>query len=441
MTTMRSKLMVMAALAVLCAPSPVWAQISTPADVLAELKKLRTELDQARAELQRLRADLDQLKPAAPAEAPALPAVVEMLQSQVAEHAQTKVESASRMPLKIFGTIHSSVAGNSGEANWLENPNIVAAEPAATGSFSATLRQTRLGIRAEGLELGAWQGSGAVVFDFFGGTPGFQTGPVMGLPRLLYAFARFERGAAAIHVGQDDMMLAPRNPTSVAALSFPLLFRSGNLYLRVPQARIESRLAGAEGAELRASFGIVSPIGGDYRSAEYTFVPPALGGERSKMPAFQGRLAWQQGTEDRGTSLGFSAHYGRERLSADTVDSWAAAVDFNFQGERLGVSGEGFAGDNVDQFGGALGQVARSAGGFLEARVRPAVRWEVVFGGGSDKPRDAVTLLRNTSAYTSLTFRPVPEVATSLEYRWLETRAGAAKRRNNHLNWALVYSF
>ena len=305
MTTMRSKLMVMAALAVLCAPSSAWAQISTPAEVLAELKKLRSELDQARAELQRLRVDLDQLKPAAPAEAPTLPAVVEMLQSQVAEHAQTKVESASRMPLKIFGTIHSSVAGNSGEANWLENPNIVAAEPAATGSFSATLRQTRLGIRAEGLELGAWQGSGAVVFDFFGGTPGFQTGPVMGLPRLLYAFARFERGAAAIHVGQDDMMLAPRNPTSVAALSFPLLFRSGNLYLRVPQARIESRLAGAEGAELRASFGIVSPIGGDYRSAEYTFVPPALGGERSKMPAFQGRLAWQQGTEDRGSFVGF----------------------------------------------------------------------------------------------------------------------------------------
>ena len=216
-----------------------------------------------------------------------------------------------------------------------------------------------------------------MVFDFFGGTPGFQTGPVMGLPRLLYAFARFERGAAAIHVGQDDMMLAPRNPTSVAALSFPLLFRSGNLYLRVPQARIESRLAGAEGAELRASFGIVSPIGGDYRSTEYTFVPPALGGERSKMPAFQGRVAWQQGTEDRGTSLGVSGHYGRERPAVETVDSWAAAVDFNVQGEHVGVAGEAFVGDNVDQFGGALGQVARSAGGFLEARVRPLARWEV----------------------------------------------------------------
>ena len=438
---MRSKLLVVVALVVFSVSSPVWAQSLTSAEVLFELKKLRSELDQARAELQRLRADLDQLKPAAQAEPPPIPPIIEMLQAQVAEQAQTKVESASRMPLKIFGTIHSSMAVNSGEANWLENPNIVAPEPASTGSFSSTLRQTRLGIRAEGLELGAWRGSGAVVFDFFGGTPGFQTGPVMGLPRLLYAFARFERGAAAIHVGQDDMMLAPRNPTSVAAFAFPLLFRSGNLYLRAPQARIESRLAGAEGSELRASFGIVSPIGGDYRSTEYTFVPPALGGERSKMPAFQGRVAWQQGTEDRGTSVGFSAHYGRERPALETVDSWATAVDFNVQGERVGVAGEAFVGDNVDQFGGALGQVARSAGGFLEARLRPVARWDVVFGGGSDKPRDTVALLRNTSAYASLTFRPLPEVATSFEYRWLETRAGIVKRRNHHLNWALVYGF
>ena len=438
---MRSKLLVVVALVVFSVSSPVWAQSLTSAEVLFELKKLRSELDQARAELQRLRADLDQLKPAAQAEPPPIPPIIEMLQAQVAEQAQTKVESASRMPLKIFGTIHSSMAVNSGEANWLENPNIVAPEPASTGSFSSTLRQTRLGIRAEGLELGAWRGSGAVVFDFFGGTPGFQTGPVMGLPRLLYAFARFERGAAAIQVGQDDMLLAPRNPTSVAAFAFPLLFRSGNLYLRAPQARIESRLAGAEGSELRASFGIVSPIGGDYRSTEYTFVPPALGGERSKMPAFQGRVAWQQGTEDRGTSVGFSAHYGRERPALETVDSWATAVDFNVQGERVGVAGEAFVGDNVDQFGGALGQVARSAGGFLEARLRPVARWDVVFGGGSDKPRDTVALLRNTSAYASLTFRPLPEVATSFEYRWLETRAGIVKRRNHHLNWALVYGF
>jgi len=383
------------------------------------------------------------LKDGTPQAEPQVPlsATVEMLQSQVAEHAQTKVESASRMPLKILGTILSNVAGNSGEANWLENPNLVAAEPARTGSFSATLRQTRLGVQAEGLALGSWQGSGAVVFDFFGGMPGFQTGQVMGLPRLVYAFARFERGATALQVGQDEMMLAPRNPTSVAALSFPLLFRSGNLYLRTPQARLEQRLAGDERGEVRAAVGIVAPIGGDYRSTDYTFVPPALGGERSRWPGVQARLAWQRGDNNRGASLGVSGHYSRERPAEELLTSHAAAVDFHVQGRRFGVAGEAFVGDNLDAFGGALGQVSESAGGFLEARVRPHARWEVVFGGGTDRPDDPVPLTRNNSAYSSLTFRPMPEVATSFEYRWLETTAGVQRRRNHHFNWAVAYSF
>lgn len=435
-----------ALLAVACLPGVAGAQTAatTQPDVIAELRALRAELTQTRTELQKLRADLDQLKGgASPQAEPAAPiaAAVEMLQTQVAEHAQTKVESASRMPLKILGTVHSSVAANSGEANWLENPNIVAAAPSRTGSFSSTLRQTRLGVRAEGLALGSWQGSGAVVFDFFGGIPAFQTGHVMGLPRLVYAFARFERGETALQVGQDEMMLAPRNPTSVAALSFPLLFRSGNLYLRTPQARVERRLAGSDSGEVRVAFGIVAPIGGDYRVPDYTFVPPALGGERSRYPGVQARVAWQRGDNDRGASLGVSGHYSRERPVEELLTSSAAAVDFHVQGARFGLAGEAFVGDNLDAFGGALGQVSESRGGFLEARVKPLDRWEVVFGGGTDRPEDPVPLTRNNSAYSSLTFRPTPEVATSFEYRWLETSAGVQRRRNHHFNWAVTYSF
>lgn len=435
-----------ALLAVACLPGVARAQTAatTQPDVIAELRALRAELTQTRTELQKLRADLDQLKGgASPQAEPAAPiaAAVEMLQTQVAEHAQTKVESASRMPLKILGTVHSSVAANSGEANWLENPNIVAAAPSRTGSFSSTLRQTRLGVRAEGLALGSWQGSGAVVFDFFGGIPAFQTGHVMGLPRLVYAFARFERGETALQVGQDEMMLAPRNPTSVAALSFPLLFRSGNLYLRTPQARVERRLAGSDSGEVRVAFGIVAPIGGDYRVPDYTFVPPALGGERSRYPGVQARVAWQRGDNDRGASLGVSGHYSRERPVEELLTSSAAAVDFHVQGARFGLAGEAFVGDNLDAFGGALGQVSESRGGFLEARVKPLDRWEVVFGGGTDRPEDPVPLTRNNSAYSSLTFRPTPEVATSFEYRWLETSAGLQRRRNHHFNWAVAYSF
>jgi hypothetical protein len=104
--------------------------------------------------------------------------------------------------------------------------------------MSASVRQTRIGFAADGPTIGSARTNAVVAMDFFGGIPGFQTGQVMGLPRLLVAFARIEGARSAVEVGQDQVILAPRDPTSLAALAFPLLFRSGNLYLRgAPDAR------------------------------------------------------------------------------------------------------------------------------------------------------------------------------------------------------------
>ena len=50
------------------------------------------------------------------------PPGIEVLQTQVAELAQTKVESTSRFPVKLFGTVHAGVFANSANANWLDNP-------------------------------------------------------------------------------------------------------------------------------------------------------------------------------------------------------------------------------------------------------------------------------------------------------------------------------
>ena len=103
------------------------------------------------------------------------------------------------------------------------------------------LRQSRIGVDVGVIPVGGWNATGRLILDFFGGTPGFVTGTVMGLPRLLYAFGRLEHGGTAVEVGQDHVLLAPRDPTSLAAYAFPQFFRSGNLYLRAPQVRVEQR--------------------------------------------------------------------------------------------------------------------------------------------------------------------------------------------------------
>jgi hypothetical protein len=49
----------------------------------------------------------------------------------------------------------------------------------------------------------------------------------------------------------------------------------------------------------------------------------------------------------------------------------------------------------------------------------------------------------NRSAFANVIFDLTPEVAVSLEYRWLETRLGQAlaRRTNNHVNAAFVVRF
>ena len=128
---------------------PGVAQQMTSEEVRRELADLRAEMRQLRAELDAMRdlsaprypvvavqAKLDATSPGAapvsfvqPAQTGITQPSLELLQTQVAELAQVKVESTSRMPVKVFGTIHTNVFANSGDPNWLDRPNIVNPAP------------------------------------------------------------------------------------------------------------------------------------------------------------------------------------------------------------------------------------------------------------------------------------------------------------------------
>jgi hypothetical protein len=295
-----------------------------------------------------------------------------------------------------------------------------------------------------GPRLGNARTSGVLAFDFFGGIPGFQTGQVMGLPRLLVAYARIEGERTALQAGQDHMLLAPRDPSSLASFSFPLLFRSGNLYLRVPHVRVERKLT----SHLQASAGIVAPIGGDVPADDYRFVPPPLGGERSRRPGLQAHVAFSTGEADapRHAGLGLSGHYGWERRNGELAASWATAVDAGFSRDRIGLAGEAFVGKNLDAFGGAIGQDRRGAGGWAEVQIFPTDRLTLNAGGGVDEIRGSDALLasrrRNRTLYGNAIFSLTPEIQTSLEYRWQSTAPGqGSPRENHHVDWVFLYKF
>ncbi len=373
------------------------------------------------------------------------PEALEVLKTQVEEQAQAKVESSSRLPVKLSGTVLANTVVNSAEVNWLENPNLATAPPPGStvgGSMSATVRQSRIGLAIGRIPIGSWQATGTLIFDFFGGVPNFQTGTVMGLPRLIYGFGRLENDRTAIHVGQDHVLLAPRDPTSLAALSFPLFFRAGNLYLRAPQARLEQKIGG-----VTLAGGIVSPLAGDF-SDFYEFAPAAGTGERSKRPALEGRLGFARGDQAASgeLALGVSGHYGWRRRGDRLTEAWAVAIDANARAGRVGLAGEYYAAENAEPFGGGISQAGRASGGWVEGRVAINQRTDLNGGFGLDRPDNPVgRVLRseNRSAFGNVIFRFTPEVATSFEYRWLETEVGfiTVKRKNHHVNAVFAVSF
>ena len=374
-----------------------------------------------------------------------------LIQAQVAELARTKVESNSRMPVRLFGAILSNTFYNSGNANWLSAPNVVPAGSGqgSTGSFSSTLRQTRVGAIIDGPDVGSFRTSGFFAMDFFGGIPGFRTGQTMGVPRLLYGFMRLDGEKTAFEIGQDLMLLAPRNPESLASFSFPNLFYSGNLYFRVPQLRVERAFVLGDSDIVQMDLAIVAPVSGDLPTDSFTFVPPRLPGEGSKRPALQGRLAWRRTGPVPGepyAEVGMSGHYGSERRLSGSVSSWAAAFDFMARRGRLSLQGEAWVGQNIDAFGGSVGQLAKSRGGFAELglRVNPKLGFNGGFGIDSlfDRDRFAINITENASLFANAIYQFTPEFATSFEWRRLMThRVDAAELFNNHFNMAFAYSF
>jgi len=427
----------------------------------AEVLALRTELNSLKEELHRTTpatARTNQPDMATGTEQQSdLADTVSLIQSQVTEQAQTKVESSSKMPVKIYGTILSSTFFNTRDTDWADVP-ILVNPPSAfnSGWFSSSLRQSRIGLEVNGPTVGSFKTTGVFAMDFMGGMNDFQATPLFGLPEIVYAYARFENAKTAFEAGQDEMILAPRNPTSLVAFSYPELYRTGNLYLRAPQVRIERRLAGSNQGQLRATLGLVAPIG-TYPTLDFPGGSVTNGWKR---PAVQARLAWQSAppgsTDEPGWGIGISGHYGRVALplvdasqnvvSSFGSDSWAAAIDLDLHSRHVGFDAEGYVGKNLQSLGGGIGQPGKTAGGYFEGRLIATRRLQFNAGLGDDhltKPdRIPVLLNRNTALFANTIFQFTPEINLSLEYRHMVTMPfDGVKRRNENVNLGIAYRF
>lgn len=386
-------------------------------------------------------------------------------ESQIATHEQTKVETASKYPLKITGLILMNGFVNTGAVNQPSTPSIAVA---GAGSVGASVRQTLLGLDARGPHLFGAESFADLRMDF-AGEPAYNAASSLNYPtyidensispRLRTVHAGLEWSRAQAYFQLDRPILSPDTPSSLTAVAEPALAWSGNLWAWNPQAvfGFEPAIIGA--ATLQVQAALIDPADAPL-SPEYSTqaIQPPNSVEQSSRPGVEAHIALLgSGEEDKRNHIGVGGYFARHSTPvARTFDAWAGTMDARFQlplrlefsgsfyrGLGLGGLGEGGYKDYVykpnPNTGGYFFKALDDVGGWAQLKERFGERLELNGAYGMDNlfsgqmRRYVVnggTMYQNLTINRALTgnviYSPSAFLLFSFEYRRIKSAPIAA---------------
>ena len=167
------------------------------------------------------------------------------------------------LPISLYGTVLFTAGSNTAVFNYSDVAMIASKQGTdATGAdknFYASGRQTRLGLNVDPVSALGGKLTGRFEFDMMGGGAPYPNGINMNLFRMRLAYGRVDWDRAAVEAGQDWSIFAPLSPTSLNEYGIPEFTGAGNLWIRLPQLRLENEdeEGGREQSSLAA--GLVGP--------------------------------------------------------------------------------------------------------------------------------------------------------------------------------------
>jgi hypothetical protein len=450
-------------------PPPDAAQMQEKLQKLsADLTAAQQRLQDSQREIQRLQDELSALQAQFPATtsvpASASAAVtppptpqdtvekVEILQAEVKQHEQSKVESVSKYPVHLTGLVLFNSFIDNGNVDNIDLPSIASPPIAGMGTLTtgASVRQTILGVQVTGPHVFGARSSAEVNMDFYGGIPYSNYGTAAGIIRLRTAAARLNWDRDTVEVGFTDPLISPLTPTSYASVAEPSLAWAGNLWTWSPQASYEHRFAAAASPHFAWQAGLWDPPAPGY-NADALFRSPSAG-ERSGQPAYESRISFARDAHTDGLQLGLGGYYSRQSYPGRSGDSWAATADWRvpmgkvfelageaYRGRALGGLGGGvykdFVTGNDPRTGLATFRLLNAAGGWTQAKFRfaPTIEANAAIGLDDGFTRDFHSLVlvpgtnntlfraRNRMATVNLIFSPKTYLILSPEYRRIWT--------------------
>jgi hypothetical protein len=413
-----------------------------------EVRTLREELAVSRAIAPPVPAT-EQAEGAAPAAAAPLDERVAVVERRVEEQAQTKVETAHRLPVTLTGMALFNAFLNGRASGGQQNPT-TASPVDNVSAGGASLSQSVLGLKFQGPQvLGGGQVSGSLYMDFFAGT----SSSLNHLLRLRVATVQVDWKNQSLMAGQDKPIISPREPTSLAQVGVSPLTGAGNPWLWQPQVRFEQRFSFGDQAGIRAQVGV-------YQTSEVSYA--ARGGYAAPAPpprpALEGRFEfWKQFAQNRRIELAPGFHTSATHVADDSIPSNLFSLDWLIQPlQKVQLTGMIFHGENAAGIGGlrqgftvfpsgrevAIGV----SGGWAQLSLQATRRLSLNIYGGqeSDRISDLLSgdVSRNFAYAGNVIYRLGPNVLLGLEASQVRTDYFRRPNRlNNHYDLAVGYLF
>jgi hypothetical protein len=417
-----------------------------------QLNQSQREMELMRTELQELRAQLAQSGTAEePTQAAsALQSSVrqlredtDVLQAEVKQHDQAKLESLSKYPVRISGMLLFTSLLNSSNVDNIDLPIIATPQYGnqPQGSLSATARQTILGLEATGPFLWGARSSADISVDFFGGIAYADYTTSAGLLRMRTAHANLDWSHRSLIAAFDRPLISPLQPTSFLSVGEPALAWSGNLWTWTPQLQFKDSSL-LSNSKLGIEAGLMDvPAPGPPVSHGLRQPSPS---EQSHQPGYETRISSSIPIGDHSIEVGGGGYYSRQSYAyGHHLDAWAGTADWRIPfTQRLEFSGEFYRGRSVGGLGGGAfkdyvpyGDDAirglNAEGGWGQVKFKMTRSLEANFAIGEDnayaidlrgsdletEESEYLNLARNRTGLANIIYRPKTYLLFSAEYR------------------------
>ena len=390
-------------------------------------EKLQERIDKLEGELKLLLKGQERAREEDKARVKSIEGKVEKVEKK-AEEAATRALSGFRF--KPYGYIKLDAVYDDSRTNY---GNFILYVPDESkndnnNEFNMTARQTRIGLDILAPESSDWEAKGRIEIDFYGdGTARHENKTE---PLLRHAFLEVKKGQFSLLAGQTFDLISPLVPD---VLNYTVGWAGGNIGYRRPQLRVTNIYPLGESSKLSMALAIARTTGsGDFMGENV--------GENVGFPTVQGRLALTTKLlTKKDTVFGISGHYGEEEYQG-RIKSWSINGDFDIPlSDRVSVKGEVFAGYNLDDYFGGVGQgvnnttqtTIKTMGGWMQVGYQHSKKWKYNVGLGIDDPRNDDLAYnpdptknmrdRNSFYYGNVMFNLIPPVNIGLEYSYWET--------------------